>query len=174
MNHVEAAILSLGGAANKIPVYQDSLGDYLSAVGVRWTTGAEWSIPYGALRRRIMRQCGYTSLTPPRLSWPVVAALALVIDRCRNAARGPVIIKWAWRPPEVNRLAGGAPESDHLMACAADVVFASVLAKQRALNQVLEPLYRLNLWDISLGVGWKTVHVGLFSEKGHRRWTYGK
>jgi zinc D-Ala-D-Ala carboxypeptidase len=49
-----------------------------------------------------------------------------VLEPLRRAVDRPVIVTSGWRPPEVNRLVGGSPRSQHLTGQAADIIVPGV------------------------------------------------
>lgn len=149
-----------------------SLADYLGRVGVRHFAASEIAMPLGDSRRAKMRQCGYDDLIPPVTWWPRLALLLLIADRCRMVCGSPVMVRWAWRPEELNALVGGAQYSDHITCHAIDLEFRSRGDRAKVQSSVLEHLWSLSLFDISLGIGWRIAHVGAFSPRGHRRWKY--
>ena len=120
-------------------------------------------------------------LLPDRVYWARGCVLALIAQRCRDAADSAVTLRWWFRPPPINHGPGGvggaaptatSPGSDHLTASAVDLVYQSRAAIDRAVEDVLLPLYRGGLLEVSLGYGRRTTHVGVFSPGGRRRWVY--
>jgi uncharacterized protein YcbK (DUF882 family) len=60
---------------------------------------------------------------PPRDQWPsVVSVLQLLKTLTTQQILGPFVVHSAYRDPELNKCAGGAPKSAHLRAFAVDFV----------------------------------------------------
>ena len=110
---------------------------------------------------------------PPLIFWPRALALAIFSDRIRREVNSPVLFKSWWRWEGLNTASGGAPNSDHIDACAGDLEFES-LNKQQIAGAFLEPFYRSGIFNMSLGLSsnGKIIHLGMFSAQGHRRWYY--
>jgi hypothetical protein len=122
--------------------------------------------------RDIAADLGYSSFLPRHDWYPRAAGLALVADRCRRAARGPVWCRNWWRPDAYNaRVSSSGPRSDHPHACALDLDYQDKDACQRG-RAVLEGLDDTDLLKMSLGLGSRTTHVGMFSPLGPRSWRY--
>jgi hypothetical protein len=120
---------------------------------------------------------------PPQCCWVGLAVLLLIADHMRGLTGLPIRLRHWYRSEKFNRERKGAPYSDHLWAVAVDLDFTgkwwtAVFARRKA-QRWLTRKAPILLRNISLGVGWRTLHVGLFAprtlEKGrHRRWKYGK
>ena len=121
-------------------------------------------------------------LLPARWAWPRIGLLALVAQRCRNAAGEPVAINYVWCPEPFGTAAGHAKDSDHLNATAMDIQFPSAKSWTRILYRVLEPLWTSGLLWMSWGWNSKMshkFHVGFYDRKTilkgkGRRWDYAK
>jgi hypothetical protein len=120
---------------------------------------------------------------PPQYTWPGLVVLDLIGEGMRKACGRPIKQRHWYRDEVFNAARKGAPYSDHLWACAVDFDFTgpwllAVRARRAAQKWLTTRGLVLPLKILSLGVGWKTLHVGLLAprtlELGHRRWTYGK
>jgi len=121
---------------------------------------------------------------PPQLCWPGALVHCLLAEKMRpfNGGR-PLNLRHWYRSWSFNLVRRGAPRSDHLWACAVDLDFVglwalAVAARRRAQRWLLKES-GIEQKVISLGVGWRTLHVGLFAPETlkagcHRRWKYGK
>lgn len=168
MNKWEAAVLVLSGAPSPSLFNVSSLNDYLKKLGIKYTTAKEMTRPW---QKSVAEGLGYESFDPPTSWYPKYGFLALIFDKCRAAAGGPCIIRNVWRPQEYNDAVGGAPNSDHIFAHAMDIDYATSEAREKAVKEVLDPLYYSPLHlDMSIGSGNRTTHVGFFTR--HRRWSY--
>lgn len=57
--------------------------------------------------------------------WPAIVRTAMKMDEVRELLKGPVIVNSWYRNPEVNRLVGGVPTSQHAKGEAVDFVCPS-------------------------------------------------
>ena len=121
---------------------------------------------------------------PSQATWPGALVLTMIGEKFRAFNGGhPVFSRHWYRSPMLNAQRGGAPQSDHLWACAMDFDFynlwiPAVRARRRAQRWLLEES-GIPRNVISLGVGWRMLHVGLYAPRTlalgkHRRWKYGK
>lgn len=117
---------------------------------------------------------GYLHLCPPVHVWPAVAILAAIADRLRRAAKSPVKWRNGWRPQSYNcQVAKSGIDSDHPNGCGVDLDFRGKSEHDRALWTLngIAAIAGAQL-DLSVGVGGVTLHIGVFSPKGARHWTY--
>ena len=112
-----------------------------------------------------------TILLPDSSWWPRIGALALLASRMRIHT-GPIVPFHTWRPESYNEAVGGSTQSDHLGAYATDFDFATKNDRIIAYKHVIEPLLDTELFEMSVGVGTKRIHVGLFAGRGQREWGY--
>ncbi len=120
------------------------------------------------------QKAGYSVLVPPAHLWPWAGLVLLVADSIRKSLGRSVTCRNLWRPASYNDLVATSKKSDHLDACAVDLDFTTederILAEgvARGIDRAVPEL------EMSLGVGKKTLHVGVLSMKGRRMWTYGE
>jgi hypothetical protein len=170
----ERAILHFGGEVREIQQYDESvtgLQKYLRVSGVRKITAQQLTRPHHS---NIAREHGYDIFLPRKEWWSRGAALALLAEAVEEAVGDQVVIRNWWRPKPYNadRRVAGAARSDHLSGHAIDIDFHSARSAQRA-HRWLEDLGRKNPWlRMSIGSGPRTLHVGIDSPLGSRRWTY--
>lgn len=114
-----------------------------------------------------------TNSIPPFPYWPHAALCLTLAERMRTVSGVPIWIKYAYRNPEFNKLVGGESGSDHLKF-ALDLVFSTKEGRDVALSSIIEPLWKLNIVELSYGVGTAEplIHVGVFCGRGQHRWTY--
>lgn len=169
---------ALGVTLPDATVYEPTLSGleaYMAAAGIKYFSAPEAVRPH---------QQWPSLLIPPQCAWIALAVLGAIADHMRELAGRPVKLRNWWRPEDYNELAAkGAPYTDHLWAVAFDLDFTgpwwkAVFARRKA-QRWLTKKSGIALRFISLGVGWRTLHVGLFAPrtlvKGrHRRWKYGK
>jgi hypothetical protein len=147
-----------------------TLNDYVRMAKIRYFTVAELTDAHVA---------GFPDkLVPPPCAWLAAVVLLIVADRLREAAGGPVKLRNWWRPEAYNKAVEGAARSDHKWACALDLDFEGFWARRRAQREVLMPLWRDGRYKLSIGVGYKTLHVGCFAPETlrlgvQRQWRYG-
>jgi hypothetical protein len=111
-------------------------------------------------------------LMAPRAWWPRYAALLAISQELRDELGSPVKVRNAFRPETYNDSVGGAPLSDHRDALAFDLDFRSPKVRLRA-EEVLRALRASDPWlRLSLGLGNKSIHVGILTNKGERTWKY--
>ncbi len=163
------AALTLLGAHDIDPSDYGYPQPYLEACGVRFFTSREMTSP-----GKSALALGYADLIPPTAWWPRGALLALIADRCRDAAGAPVRMRNWWRPKDVNARGGGTTRSAHIPALAVDLDYRTRAQRARAVKRVIRPLYGSGLLEMGLGIGWRTTHIDCFSEHGQRFWKYSK
>ncbi len=148
---------------------KDGLQSFLDDIGpFPYLTADEIVNPH---HMDIAKELGYDELLPPKESWEVVACLSILHHECRKRARGGVFVRNCHRPSDYNARVGGSAGSDHLNGRAFDMDFHTPEARKRALKY-LRNMYDNEALELSLGVGDKTIHVGVLSENGNRRWSY--
>lgn len=168
------SIQALGGTATDPGAFPETVGgfqQYLSASGVRAVTAAELTRPN---HPDIAARLGFAVFLPPKSWWPRGAALAMLAQRIRETAGGPVWIRNWWRPAAYNADpgVGGAKQGDHPTANALDLDYGTAGSRMQA-ELFLRRLAQQNPWmQLSFGFGAQTTHVGLASPRGHREWHY--
>jgi|TARA_R100001510_G_C7630234_1_gene189208 hypothetical protein len=153
---------------NKYDTTYDGYGGYLDEMGVKYVSSKEMCTPH---HPDIASDLGYDAFVPFRDMWDRGGALASVFDHLRADLGKPIVVRNWWRPADYNEKVGGAPGSDHVGAYAIDMDFKTH-DDRRHVERVLEGLYKDPELDMSLGLGGYTIHMGLCSERGNRRWYY--
>lgn len=99
------------------------------------------------------------------------AELAAFLERVRQRFGRPIRITSGYRPPAINRLAGGASNSEHLYAVAGEGA-VDVTIDGVDMNAVQE--WVAANWPYSIGHGAKLgfVHIGRRADGRHRQWDY--
>lgn len=150
------------------PVTVDGFQNYLRQLGVVHFTADEMVTPHNT---EAAEKAGYKILLPLRHHWSKGGACALMADRLRVLVGDKVKLRNWWRPPEYNRLVGGASASDHISASAIDLDFRKRDHRRKAELWLMD-LYRKDLFELSLGLGGQSIHLGCFSPGGKRLWKY--
>jgi len=136
----------------------------------------------------VARSCGYDVLLPPQCRWPAGAVQGLVAGKLREFindgdAFGPKKISLRnWYRPKCynsNKIVGGAKSSDHIQARGFDLDFESAHDRAKA-QQYLCKLYQEDNFNLQVGIGCRTLHIGIGSPKRiksfgpdvSRFWTY--
>lgn len=117
------------------------------------------------------RDCGWEYLVPPMHLWPWVGLVLRVADILRESVGRSVRLRNLWRPHGYNEAVGGASKGDHPDACGVDLDFSSH-QDQRVAEGVLRSLYDIHELQLSVGLGRTSLHVGVLSQRGRRRWFY--
>lgn len=118
-------------------------------------------------------EAGFSELIAPLHLWPWVLLVLRTGDLMREAVGRGVRIRNVYRPMSYNKLvAQSGLESDHPNACSGDFDFKSV-DDRRVAEKVIRELHDQHpQLEISLGMGAKTLHVGILSPEGSRSWFY--
>ena len=183
----QAALVLLGGVDVDPQAFlrryglEESFRRYMEATGARHVDwGKEVLVP-PADKVDHWTRAGSPSLVPPLEHWDGAAALVALVMRLRRKVRTWIAYRYVYRPRPFNVAVGGAANSDHLYACAADLVFPSNRTRLIALGE-LRPLWTCGLLGLSIGtVGAdyesRKMHVGVWApatvQRGQRRWVYG-
>lgn len=128
----------------------------------------------------IAKDLGYDVFVPPWIVWPQAVGLLFIADAIRDAIGNPVTLRNYWRPNTYNRRVSSSPtnpngsgiNSDHPNGCSFDLDFASEVDREIA-SWMLLGMHRTNrLLEMSIGLGGRSIHVGILSPKRSRLWTY--
>ena len=142
--------------------------DYLNEMGIKYVSAKEMCTPH---HTQIASDLGYDAFVPKKEWWDRGGALAALFDHLRAELGKPITVRNWWRPAEYNAKVGGTKASDHIGAYAFDMDFKTKKDRQQV-EKLLEDLYKDPDLQMSLGLGGYTIHLGLQSEKGNRRWYY--
>ncbi|KAA3642024.1 MAG: hypothetical protein DWQ07_25860 [Chloroflexi bacterium] len=171
----EQAIIFFGGNSiidpAMFPMTMEGFQEYLEFHGIMNFSAREFLEPH---HKNVATNLGYSIFLPPHHMWSRGAALGMLAQQIRNMLDNPVIMRNWWRPKAYNdsNKVGGKPESEHIRAYAMDLDFGTSDDRRNA-EAILKQLVADESWlQISLGLGDKTIHVGLLSPKGHRIWHY--
>jgi hypothetical protein len=161
---------------------------YIDDVGViSRFTASEMISPH---RPHHARACGYKNgLLPNRCRWMSGAVQGLVAGKLREEINngdpyGPksITLRNWWRPRCYNDRVGGAGQSDHIQARGFDLDFPTAKDRAKAQKYLCELYKREKPFNMQVGIGCQTIHIGLGSPKnmrgrfgpdGSRFWTYG-
>lgn len=188
IDNIVEAIHRFGGQAVDPMEYDETIDGFQrflddSGVISRFSA-AEMVRPH---RPQHARSCGHPNhLMPPRCRWLSGAVQGLLASKLRaeinngNAhGSNAISVRNWWRPQCYNSRVGGAGASDHIQARGFDLDFAT--PQQRAVAQnYLCRLYKEERFNLQVGIGCQTLHVGIGSPKrianypsdGSRYWTY--
>jgi hypothetical protein len=153
------------------PATNEGFDEYLKACGVSAISAVSLTTPN---HPRIASRLGYSHFLPERKWWPRGAALALLAQQLQTVAAEPVAVRNWWRPPKYNShpAVAGAKYGDHPTANAVDLDYQTVAGRMRA-ERWLRALDKNAPWlELSLGLGPRTIHVGMGSPRGRREWHY--
>jgi hypothetical protein len=122
----------------------------------------------------LAKSCGYGMFVPPQHTWGISTLLVWMADQMRDAAGSPVAMRNHWRPQSYNTLVGGKGlDGDHPNACGIDLDFDTGNDRSRAELWLAEWVYNTkNYARVSVGLGGRSMHVGVLSPKGSRWWEY--
>ena len=161
----------LAMANRDIPEADGSLDKFLGDSGIRYFTAREAVRPHNV---KVATRLGFKNLAPAEAFWPRAGAVLLLCDVCRIAAASSVRLRNLWRPRRYNEAVGGAADSDHVHCLGADLDFKTADACRRAEGAVRVLHDKHPELRISLGIGRRTLHVGLLTLRGTRTWGYGR
>ncbi len=142
---------------------------WFGQLGVVYFSADEVTTPN---HRGLARDLGWEYLVPPVQLWPWVALVVRVSDLLRESVGRAVRMRNLWRPLNYNEAVRGSPRGDHPDACGVDLDFSSH-EDQRVAEGVIRSLYPRAELQLSVGLGRTSLHVGVLSLRGHRRWFYG-
>lgn len=177
MNKYEIAIQKLGGDLTKINMHKynqslEGLDQFLKDLGIKFTNAKELCTPNHPDKAL---KAGFENFLPPKEWWLRVGVICLAFDQIRLHVGQPIKIRNMWRPPAYNAVVGGADGSDHVDSHAIDMDFRSSEDRKKAEKFIKENYYNKDkeIFECSIGLGNKTIHIGFLSENGRRKWKYG-
>ena len=141
---------------------------YLDETGISYVSAKEMCTPHNPVAAS---ESGYETFVPQHDWWERGAALASFFDYLREDLGKPIVVRNWWRPENYNAKVGGAKSSDHIGAYAFDMDFKTY-DDRRHVEALLESFYKDPELEVSLGLGGYSIHLGLRSEGGNRRWHY--
>jgi len=141
---------------------------WVGTLGLQYFDADEAAAPN---HRDIAGGLGWQYLVPPTYLWPWVGLVLRVSDIVRESVGRSVRLRNLWRPTDYNAAVRGSAKGDHPDACGADLDFSSS-EDQRVAEGVLRSLYPLNDLQLSVGLGSRSLHVGVLSHRKRRRWFY--
>ena len=117
---------------------------------------------------------GYSELVPPTHTWGLSTLLVWIADQIRHEVGSPVAMRNHWRPQSYNLLVGGKSiEGDHPNACSIDLDFKNNFARRSAEGWLAEWIeHDHNVARVSVGLGERSLHIGVLSPEGSRYWRY--
>ena len=117
---------------------------------------------------------GYTELVPPTHTWGLSTLLVWIADQIRHEVGSPVAMRNMWRPQSYNALVSSSSiNSDHPNACSIDLDFADYLDRGGAETWLAEWIVSNdNAARVSVGLGERSLHIGVLSPEGSRWWKY--
>lgn len=177
-------ITELGYTAPDLAAYPDTpvgFSDYIGDSGLHHFDGKELARCHNP---RLMHSVlGRDWDLPEHAWWSRILAVACVADRLRRRLGQPVAWAWGYRRSDpdanVNKLAHGEPDSDHVYALAADLDHPTIGLAREAEAWLVEFRRRFPWAYVSLGFAAQRQHVGLFRPAGEdhhnlhaRSWVY--
>jgi hypothetical protein len=119
------------------------------------------------------REAGFGDLVPPLHLWPWAILVLKVGDRVRGHVGKPVVLRNLYRPMSYNRLvAKSGIRSHHPNAAAGDFDFPTADDRRDAEHLIRSLSADHPELEMSLGLGERSLHVGILSPNGHRHWFY--
>lgn len=160
------------------PETVDGLQTYLDDVGGIFNFNAgEFVAPN---HPSVARSCGFDFLLPTQCRWASGATLGLIAQKFRdlineeNSGSTRIVRIRNWYRPycyNSHSTVGGSDESDHRWSRAFDIDFPTAEDRAKA-QRFLCQYYKDNPFNLSVGVGCRTLHVGIASHNGSRFWVY--
>ncbi len=152
------------------PGSRDDLARYLADHGIEFFSVDEVVTPHHADKAR---EAGFGELIPPLHLWPWTLLALAMGDEMRRAVGRAVRLRNLYRPLSYNRLvATSGVQSDHPNACAGDFDFSSTEDRRTAEEVVRRRAMSDPVLELSMGMGGRSLHVGVMSPKGPRSWFY--
>jgi hypothetical protein len=173
---IRDAAIMLGSSPSIIDVAKYSpwqtkeFGAYLEDNGIEHFSVAEAVTPNDPPKAK---EAGYDALVPPNHLWPLSLLVLRIGDMMRKEIGEPIRLRNLYRPFSYNQMVADSDiKSDHPNACGGDFDFKSVATRRKAEGFVRTLSMMFPLLELSLGMGAKTLHIGLLSPLGHRHWFY--
>lgn len=152
------------------PGTRDDFAQYLDDHDIEFFSVAEIVTPHHPSKAH---QAGFEELVPPLHLWPWSLLVLRLGDEMRSAVGHPVALRNLYRPMSYNQLvASSGIMSDHPNACAGDFDFHSEDARRTAESVIRGRAASDPSLEVSLGMGARTLHVGVMSPIGARHWFY--
>lgn len=175
---------------NSTPV---GFGRWLQACGCWHVSTATELVQPPSDVLHLYSEAGRPSLVPPRIvrwpdgrrvcGWSAMAAVVLLCDQYRRRLKLPIHYRHGYRPERWNRKLSGAEHSDHLFACAVDIVLVDDSARRQVLKWVREEEWDSGALGLSVGSRaidshGRKIHIGLWAPRTvarehQRTWVYG-
>lgn len=157
----------------------EDLQNYLDDIGgIQNFSAEEMTRPY---HQHVAKGCGLDILLPINCRWAGAIAKGLLAEKLREIINqdnnGPARIirlrNW-FRPKCYNQhpTVGGVEDSDHRWSRGFDLDFANAHDRARA-QRYLCQIYKERPFNLQVGIGCRSLHIGVGSPNGTRFWTYG-
>lgn len=153
-----------------LPGEKADLDRYINDYGIQFFSINEVVRPH---RPNDALRAGYTELIAPIHLWPWVMLVLRIGDLMREEVGRGIKLRNVYRPMSYNKLVAASElESDHPNACSGDFDFKSI-DDRRTAEVLIRGLHSNHpQLEISLGMGARTLHVGVMSPMGQRSWFY--
>ncbi len=135
-----------------------------------WFKYAEVVAPH---RKQKAKRAGHTTLVPPRHLWMWATLVIRLANLIRKEIGTPVKMRNLYRPMSYNAMvATSGIKSDHPNACGADLDFKTIGDRRKAEGFLRGLMFARPDFNISMGIGSRTLHVGIHTPRGSRIWAY--
>ena len=123
--------------------------------------------------KRKAAKAGFTELIPPPHLWPWSLLILRIGDVMREEIDAPIKLRNLYRPQSYNELVANSDiDSDHPNACSCDFDFNTQKHRRKAEKVIRDLSKNHPEMKLSMGMGGRSLHVGVLSPKGHRSWFY--
>lgn len=106
---------------------------------------------------------------PPARHWPNMIATLKFMQRFIIPVIGQIDVVSGFRTPTYNRVAGGAPRSQHLFFSALDIKPQSTVSRAR-LHQQLKQIWQVHGKGMNIGLGLYSGNRFHIDTGGYRQW----